>query len=340
MPLPSDDSLMGRFDRYGLRRFRARDGIVAIAIAALLLVLFEGPSIRRAGEEMDPGVWRDVMLAVGRPAGSVSSRLGLPRIAHAATAWLSPDAKLAAAGGFADIGSARRTGGVPPVTAAAFDPASLGEAPPARRRLRTLLVTGDSMSTPLDADVARRLAGRPVRVIRDPHLGAGISKSFLVDWGQLSTSQVRRYRPDAVVVFIGANEGFPLPGPGGRQVSCCGAEWAALYADRARRMTATYRRRGAATVYWITVPTPRNGARGRVTRVVDAAIDVAVEPWRADVRVIDTVPIFTPRGYRAAMPVGGTDTIVRASDGIHLNEAGSSLLAAVVLRRLGQDFTY
>ena len=37
-------------------------------------------------------------------------------------------------------------------------------------------------------------------------------------------------RPDAVVVFIGANEGFPMPGPGGRAVQCCGPQWAAVYA--------------------------------------------------------------------------------------------------------------
>lgn len=330
--MPADDSLMSRFDRQGLRRFRARDGVAAVALASLLLVLFAGASVRRAGEGMNPGIGRDAVLAVGKPAGWLADRLPFEHWARTATAWLSPDAPLDRGAAFAASGPTTR-GGVPPVTVDAFDRRE------PRRPLRTLLVTGDSMSTPLDADVARALAGRKVRVIRDPHLGSGISKSFLVDWGQLSATQVRRDHPDAVVVFIGANEGWPLP-VGGRNVNCCGPAWAAAYASRVRRMAYTYRQGGRARVYWITLPTPRSPGRRRVERTVNEAIGVAVEPWRAQVRVIDTVPVFSPHGWRSAMPVGGAQTIVRAADGIHLNDAGASLLSGIVLNRIRRDFTY
>jgi hypothetical protein len=80
--------------------------------------------------------------------------------------------------------------------------------------------------------------------------------------------------------------------------------------------------------------------RRQVERVVNAAISVGVEPWRAQVRVVDTVPIFTPRGWRAAMPVDGRETIVRQADGIHLNDAGAALLSGVVLNRIRGDFVY
>jgi hypothetical protein len=57
--------------------------------------------------------------------------------------------------------------------------------------------------------------------------------------------------------------------------------------------------------------------------------------------VIDTVPIFTPGGvYRDAMSIDGVETIVRESDGIHLNGAGSALLAQTVLQAIRSDFTY
>ncbi len=50
-----------------------------------------------------------------------------------------------------------------------------------------------------------------------------------------------------MVVFIGANEGFPMTGPGGEEVECCGADYAAAYANRVRQVMDTYRqrRRGA-----------------------------------------------------------------------------------------------
>jgi lysophospholipase L1-like esterase len=324
----TDDAMMSRFDAAGLRRFSARDAVLAVTLVGLLLVLFEGTAVRRAGERMEPGPGRTLVLLVGEPTGWLADRLPLAHAADDATAWLSPDDDLPATGAASGGGNGR-------VTEAAFDPQELGERPPARRPLRRLLVTGDSLSTPLDNELARRLAPRGVEVVREPHLGTGISKSFVVDWSRLALGQVRKRRPDATVVFIGANEGFPIG-----EVECCGADWAAAYANRVRTIADTYRRDGAARVYWITVPTPRDPDRGRIATVVNAAIAVAVAPWRAQVRVIDTVPLFAPEGYRAAIDVGGKETIVRESDGIHLNGAGAEILADEVLAELGRDHTY
>jgi hypothetical protein len=197
------------------------------------------------------------------------------------------------------------------------------------------------LSQPLDQELARRLASS-VKVVRDPHIGTGISKSLLVDWGKLSVAQVKKDKPDAVVVFIGANEGFPMKGgPGGAEVQCCGADYAAVYASRVRQMMNTYRQAGAARVYWLTLPTPRDPDRQKIARTVNAAIVVAAQPWRSQVRVFDTVPIFTPGArYRDAMPIHGADTIVRESDGIHLNLAGSSYLADLLLPVIDRDFTH
>ena len=341
MTTPRDDSLMSRFDEHGLRRFKARDAVGAIALAALLLILFEGPSMRNSAERMDPGIGRTIVLVVARPAGWLGDQLPLADAADKATAWLSPDAGLDDSAGFdGAAGGAARGAAVPPVTSAAFEPADIGAEPAPRRPLGTLLVTGDSLAIPLDAQLARTLAPTDVKVVRDPHLGTGISKSFVVDWGKLSARQVAQHEPDAVVVFIGANEGFPMEGPGGEEVECCGADWAALYAGRVRTMTHTFRQDGAARVYWITVPTPRDDDRARIGRVVNAALEVAAQPWRSQVRLVDTVATFAPDGYRDAMPIDGRETIVREADGIHLNEAGAELLADAVLEALRRDFEY
>ena len=157
------------------------------------------------------------------------------------------------------------------MTPEAFDPVTLGLPAPPKRTLHTLLITGDSMSMPLDADLAQRLVSH-VHVIQDPHIGTGISNSQIVDWGKLSASQVRSDHPDAVLVFIGANEGFPMAGPGGKQIQCCGAPWAAIYAERVRIIANYYRQGGHARVYWITLPDQREAARESIARVVNAAI--------------------------------------------------------------------
>jgi hypothetical protein len=201
--------------------------------------------------------------------------------------------------------------------------------------LRTLLVTGDSLAQPLDTQLAQRLAeDGGVKVIRDVKLGTGISKTGLLDWGKFSLRQARRDEPEAVVVFLGANEGFPIPVKG-KQVECCGAGWTAAYSARVKRVMDNYRRRGATRVYWLRLPLPRERARQEIALAVNKGIDSAAKPYGDQVRVLDMERTFTPGGrYRDA--IGGKR--VRDPDGIHLNEAGAKLAAGVVLAAVRRDF--
>jgi hypothetical protein len=336
-----DDNLMNRFDEAGLRRFRAREGVAAILVCALLLVIFQGPSILKAGDEMNSGIGRDAVLAVGKPSNWIARKLPFVEIASTSTTWLNPEPNLSGPGGFANAKTLAASGAVPPVSPTAFEPAAIGEPAPPRKPLHTLLVTGDSMSEPLDNDLAEALIPKGVHVVQEPHIGTGISTTFVVNWGTLAAHQVKADHPDAIVVFIGANDGFPMEGPEGREVSCCNASWAAIYADRVRQIMNTYRQDGAAHVYWLTLPAPRDPARARIARVVNAAVEVAAQPWASQIQIINTVPIFTPGFvYRDAMNVGGKQTLVREADGVHLNEAGSSLLARYVLEAIGHNYTY
>jgi lysophospholipase L1-like esterase len=338
-----DDSEMRRFERHRQHSYSARDAVGATALVALLLVLFAGGSIRDATAQIDEGIGRDIVDAVGGPAEWIADRFPLDEAQHELTGGLSPDEELGG-GGFGEQLAATPGAGaaeVPRVTPDAFDPAAIGAPAPPKQELDTLLVTGDSLATPLDTELARRLVGDGVEVIRDPHLGTAISGTAIADWGELSTAQVARDHPDAVVVFIGANEGFPLPGPNGTEVECCGVEYAAAFANRVREVMNTYRQGGAAKVYWLTVMTPRDPQSADVIRMVNAAIEVAAQPWRDQVRIVDLVPIFTPGGtYRDAIEVDGEETIVRESDGIHLNERGASIAADAVIDRIDGDFTH
>ena len=324
------------------RRFSVRQLLICVGVTAAILLLLMGPSIRSSGEKMDSGIIKTSVLAVGKPAGWLGDKLPFHDATNDATAWLSPDDDLGDEGGFQTVAAPLPGGNgatIPPVTADAFSPTDVG-AKAAPKPLKSVLVTGDSLSQPLDSELARRFADAGVNVTRDPHIGTGISKTDLLDWGKLSTKQSEK-NYDAVVMFMGANEGFPLPGPDGKDIECCSAEWAAVYANRARAMMNAYRREGQGRIYWLTLPTPRDPDRAKIARVVNSAIVAAAAPYRAQVRVVDTVAIFTPGfRYRAAMDVDGNETIVRESDGIHLNPAGSKLLADQLLPVMQGDFSW
>ena len=211
--------------------------IVAVLLAALLLVLFEGAASGAQGEQMNPGVGAR-RRARGRQAGRLGRRPAAARdAAHDATAWLSPGRGPRRAERLVR-GAARRRRGrrVPPVTADAFDPAALGAKPPPRRPLQTLLVTGDSMSTPLDAELARALArarrqGDPRPAPRHRHLqelprrlGPALARAR-----SASTTPTRWSSSSA------PTRASRCRAPAGDEVDCCGATGPRVRQPRARR---------------------------------------------------------------------------------------------------------
>ena len=172
---------------------------------------------------------------MGKPAGWVADRLPFQGWADDALACPGADDEAGQAGAFDRGVRAAGSGGVPPVTADAFDPAELGAKAAPPRPLRTLLVTGDSLSMPLDPTLARRLAGRDgVKVMRDPHIGTGISKTGLVDWGRFRPGRCASDKPDGGGRLHRRQRGLPD----------AGAEWTRrrlLRARTGRRSTPTER---------------------------------------------------------------------------------------------------
>ncbi len=322
------------------RHLTARDALYVIGIVVFLLVILTGGSVRHAGQEMSTGWQRTLVLAVGEPAGWISDRLPLEDLVADATEPLkSGDDLSGGSGGFDETGTAATDTGVIPVTPDAFDRVALGQEPVAPPRpLKTVLVTGDSMSLILDAELARRFAGSDVEVVRDPRVGTGLTISDIVDWGKLSVSQVGKHAPDAIVVAIGANDGYPLK-YAGKEYDCCGPEWAAAYATRARTLMNTFRQAGEARVYWLLLPAPRDADRQKITRVVNAADAAAATAYGAHVRVLDMSEIFTPAfEYSDALEVDGEEKLVRDADGIHLNQAGNVIAADEVIGAMRTDY--
>lgn len=197
----------------------------------------------------------------------------------------------------------------------------------------TVLATGDSMIQIIDSFMKLRIGSGRVRVRSDARISTGISKPSLLDWGVHSKQQANRLRPDVTVMFIGANDGFPMAG-----ADCCGAPWIAEYARRARRMMRVYARGGRGRVYWLLLPMPRGASFRTVYVAVNAALRRAGRGLDDDVRLIDLARVFTPGGhYRDAMKIGGKTVRVRQADGVHLNRTGASLAATLVIRALRRD---
>jgi lysophospholipase L1-like esterase len=196
-----------------------------------------------------------------------------------------------------------------------------------------LLVTGDSMIQPLDEFLRTRLRPRGMRVTSEPEISTGISKPGLLDWPAHARGQAAAVRPDVTVMLLGANDGFAMG-----DALCCGADWVAEYARRARGMMETYARGGRGRVYWALLPAPRPASFQVSFRAVNAALREAARAAGPDVRLLRFDRYFTPGGaFRQDMRAGGRVQRVRQADGVHLTAAGASLAAGLVVRALRRE---
>jgi lysophospholipase L1-like esterase len=202
-------------------------------------------------------------------------------------------------------------------------------------RLR-LLATGDSMIQIIDSYLAQRLKRRRKTSVRsDAHISTGISSPSILNWVKKARNQAGSVKPDVTVMFIGANDGFPIGG-----APCCNAAWVTQYARRVASMMRSYRRGGRSLVYWMTLPAP-SPSRPNFAKVfprVNEAIRRAAARFGSGVRVLDMGKVFTPGGvFRKTMTYGGRTVTVRQPDGIHLSTAGASIAATVIINRLHAD---
>lgn len=200
-------------------------------------------------------------------------------------------------------------------------------------RLR-LLATGDSMIQIIDGYLKQRVGRlRGATVRSDAHIGSAISKPGQLDWVRKARGQSSGFKPDVTVMFLGANDGFPLGG-----ARCCDEPWVAAYARRVEAMMRSYLRGGRSYVYWLTLPTPRRAEFVRIYSRVNAAVKRAARRVGGGVRVIDIARVFTPGGrFRQRITFRGKTITARQADGVHLSTAGASVAATLIIDRLRAD---
>jgi len=200
-------------------------------------------------------------------------------------------------------------------------------------RALQLLATGDSMIQTVDAFLAQRLGDRAA-VESDARISTGLSSPDVFDWVGRAREQARESKADVTVVYLGANDGFPMRSPKGRVAECCGEPWIAEYSRRVEAMMRSYVRGGAGRVLWLTLPAPRDGHFVAVYEPVNQAVRRAAE--RVPGAAVVAVDELLAPGYRFRETIvrGGREIAVRQDDGIHLSLEGADLAAAAAITAL------
>jgi hypothetical protein len=201
-----------------------------------------------------------------------------------------------------------------------------------------VLVTGDSLVQPLDDLMVRPIERAGDRAIKDPRPGTGITTPLVLDWVKHARRQVRKHRPHASVVFIGAGDTEPLTTPGGPRVMCCQRAWIDAYADRVEEMMRTYMRKKRRHVYWLTLPMPRQDDRRQQFLAINYAIAQAARKAGSKAHVVDTVPVLSPGNrFHRRLRYHGESVVVRDGDGVHLTTDGARIARDLVVSAMRSD---
>ena len=197
-----------------------------------------------------------------------------------------------------------------------------------RPRLPSLFFTGDSMMANLDTIARDLLLGR-ARVSSAVRFATGLSKPGF-DWIRAARRDARRRHPRAVVVFLGADEGFAMRDPKGDSAPCCGQDWVVEYARRVSAVVDGY----ATRVFWLTQPAPRAASRAEIYRAVNDGLALAAV-GASDLELVDVADLLSPGFvYRTFMRLNGRRTRIRDRDGVHLTLAGALLADRLVMHAL------
>ena len=200
--------------------------------------------------------------------------------------------------------------------------------PPTRGHPLTVWFAGDSLSA--GPSWAFGLQGRDrgtIRTLAEYQVGTGLARDDYWDWYRHAAAAIASLDPDIAVFMAGGNDGQPmlLDGAYARPGS---PAWAKEYRRRVGRIMDVLAANGRPAV-WIGIPPMRDGGLNASARRVDALARREAQR-RPGVTYLDAYAMFAGRDGRYSDRVGGR--VVRLTDGVHLNVAGSELLAAEILR--------
>ena len=306
--------------------------VVSAWLLAVLLTVYQAPSVRQwlttSGEGQEQG-WTlavgDALVALSEATGLAALRRSLER--EEAESLVKPTQMKSPAAA------------IPPAPgspAATTGPAA--GAAPARRAgpiRRVLLVGASTIQFHLGAELERRLSASfpELRVVRLGKLSTGLTRPDVFDWPGQVRALLAQHDPDLVIANFGGNDAQAMVLDDGRVTRFGRPEWEAAYRERVRQVV-TVARQGGAQVVLLGMTTTRDPA---LSRRMDRINKLTEEAGReAGALYLSTWDLGADaRGnYQDVTVVDGVPVRTRLADGKHFSRSGAAFAAGKILDRL------
>jgi uncharacterized protein len=300
-----------------------------IVIALLVAALFNSEAMVRAGESMQSGPTRDIVLSVARPLDDVAGAVGL---------------HLPREGFDLAFGQEDKTG-----EGTELEKGSTAILRPNRRKTEEqsfvqptpddpveVFVTGDSQAEFIGQLLTDELPDDLFVVEIAARNSTGLTNPEFFNWEINAQQEIAARAPDAVVMVIGGNDGFNML-VGDQLYGWGDPEWQVEYARRAAVVMGELSSEGERPVYWVPPPTARDEEQNAIYETQNRAVEDAAAAVPG-ARYVDIFNTINDGKYSDELTIDGDRVLARQSDGIHFTREGAVVPVRLILRAMARDY--
>jgi hypothetical protein len=300
-----------------------------IAIALLVAALFNSEAIVRAGESMQPGTTRDVVLSVARPLDDVAGAVGLHLPREGLDLAFGQESKTAE-------GTELEEGSTAILRANRRKSRTQEFSQPTRENEVDVLVTGDSQAQFVGELLTDLLPSDLFDVTVIARNATGLTNPEFFNWEINAQQEIAARKPDAVVMVMGGNDGFNVLSEG-QLYAPEDPQWQIEYARRAAVVMRELGSNGKRPVYWVPPPTARDPEFNQIYESQNKAVEQAALAV-AGARYVDIYNTINEGRYSDELKIDGRRVLARQSDGVHFSREGAVVPARLILRAMAKDY--
>jgi len=302
-------------------------GVIVIALA--VASLFNSEAIVRAGESMQPGHTRDIVLSVGRPLDDVAGAIGLHLPRKGFDLAFGQESKTAK-------GTELERGSTAILRANRRKRQSRGFAQPTQQDEVNVFVTGDSQAQFVGEILTDLLPSDLFDVSVVARNATGLTNPEFFNWEINAQQEIAARKPDAVVMVMGGNDGFNVLSQG-TLFGPDEPQWQLEYARRAAVVMRELGSNGKRPVYWVPPPTARDPKFNEIYATQNKAVEQAAMAVPG-ARYVDIYNTINHGRYSNELKIDGRRVLARQADGVHFSRDGALVPARLIFRAMAKDY--
>jgi len=300
--------------------------LIALAVAAL----FNSEALVRAGEGMQPGTTRDILLSVGRPIDDVAGAIGLHLPREGLDLAFGQEDKTASGTELEEGSNAILRRNRPKDEQQSF-------AQPTPANPLRVLVTGDSQAEFIGQRLIDQSPPGLLEVETAARNATGLTNPAFFNWEINAEQEVATREPDAVVMAIGGNDGFNVQTRDGSIYNPGDPGWETEFARRVAVVSSVLSGNGRRPVYWVPPPTARDPQFDEIFASQNRAVERATDSVPA-LRYVDVYSTLNGGRYSDDLVIDRKRVLARQPDGIHFTRDGAVAAVRLILDSMAEDF--